>query len=302
MGFSGGCDSVALATMLLEAGFSRLTLLHLDHGLRSESSEDAAWVARFADSRGLAHLVQRTDVASAAKAHKIGIEEAGRNVRYAFFAAAAKALHVRKVLVAHHADDQVETFLFRLLRGSGAAGLCGMSAYSPRTVDGVSFDLLRPMLEVWRAEIDTWIKEKRLDFREDSSNRDPRWTRNRIRHALIPALEDIMSKPVKAAIWRAAEVLRADDAHLNELTTVLSHEEQTLDVAVLRSVPASIQRRLVVRWLRHRDVSNVGFDVVEAVLGLALYDSPAKINLPGGAHARRRAGIIFIEAAEDSGA
>ena len=71
---------------------------------------------------------------------------------------------------------------------------------------------------------------------------------------------------------------------------------------MLRSVPASIQRRLVVRWLRHRDVSNVGFDVVEAVLGLALYDSPAKINLPGGAHARRRAGIIFIEAAEDSGA
>jgi len=301
MGFSGGRDSVALATMLLEAGFSRLTLLHLDHGLRSESGEDAAWVARFADSRGLAHRVQRADVASAAKAHKIGIEEAGRNARYAFFADTAKTLNARKVLVAHHADDQVETFLFRLLRGSGAAGLCGMSASSARNVDGVSFDLLRPMLEVWRTEIDEWITEKHLDFREDSSNQDPRWTRNRIRHALSPALEDIMSKPVKAAIWRAAELLRADNAHLNELTADLGLLEQTLDVAVLRSVPAAIQRRLAVGWLRQRGVSNVGFDVVEAVVGLALQDSPAKVNLPGGAHARRRAGKIFMETAGDPG-
>lgn len=288
--------------MLLAAGFSRLTLLHLDHGLRDESGEDAAWVARFAESRGLAHRIQRADVASAAKEHKIGIEEAGRNARYAFFSTSAKTLNSKKVLLAHHADDQVETFLFRLLRGSGAAGLCGMSASSPRFVDGVSFDVLRPMLEVWRAEIDAWIADNRLNFREDSSNQDPRWTRNRIRHALVPALEDIMSKPVKAAIWRAAELLRADDSHLNELTAGLIQADQTMDVAVLRSVPAAIRRRLAIRWLRQRGVSNVGFDVVEAVVGLALHDSPAKINLPGGAHARRKSGKIFIEAAEGSGA
>ena len=157
------------------------------------------------------------------------------------------------------------------------------------------------MLEVWRAEIDAWITEKRLDFREDSSNQDPRWTRNRIRHALIPALEEIMSKPVKTAIWRAAELIRADDAHLNELTSGLGHGDQTMDVAMLRSVSAAIQRRLAIHWLRQQGISNLGFDVVEAVVGLALQDSPAKINLPGGAHARRRAGRIFIEAAEDSG-
>jgi tRNA(Ile)-lysidine synthase len=302
VGFSAGRDSVALATMLLEAGFSRFTLLHLDHGLRDESGGDAAWVANFATSRGLNYRIQRTDVASIAKADQIGIEEAGRNARYAFFADSAKALNANKVLVAHHADDQVETFLFRLLRGSGTAGLCGMSASSTRLVNGVSFDLLRPMLEIWRDEIDGWITEKRLDFREDSSNQDLRWTRNRIRHTLIPALEDVMRRPVKAAIWRAAELLRDDDALLNTLIpSPGDRHDQTLEVAALRSAPAAIQRRLAMRWLREQGVSSVGFDIVEAVIELALHESPAKINLPGGAHARRRAGRIFIETAEEDG-
>jgi tRNA(Ile)-lysidine synthase len=302
VGFSAGRDSVALATMLLEAGFSRFTLLHLDHGLRDESGGDAAWVANFATSRGLNYRIQRTDVASIAKADQIGIEEAGRNARYAFFADSAKALNANKVLVAHHADDQVETFLFRLLRGSGTAGLCGMSASSTRLVNGVSFDLLRPMLEIWRDEIDGWITEKRLDFREDSSNQDLRWTRNRIRHTLIPALEDVMRRPVKAAIWRAAELLRDDDALLNTLIpSPGDRHDQTLEVAALRSAPAAIQRRLAMRWLREQGVSSVGFDIVEAVIELALHESPAKINLPGGAHARRRAGRIFIETAEEGG-
>jgi tRNA(Ile)-lysidine synthase len=302
VGFSAGRDSVALATMLLEAGFSRFTLLHLDHGLRDESGGDAAWVANFATSRGLNYRIQRTDVASIAKADQIGIEEAGRNARYAFFADSAKALNANKVLVGHHADDQVETFLFRLLRGSGTAGLCGMSASSTRLVNGVSFDLLRPMLEIWRDEIDGWITEKRLDFREDSSNQDLRWTRNRIRHTLIPALEDVMRRPVKAAIWRAAELLRDDDALLNTLIpSPGDRHDQTLEVAALRSAPAAIQRRLAMRWLREQGVSSVGFDIVEAVIELALHESPAKINLPGGAHARRRAGRIFIETAEEGG-
>ena len=288
---------MALALWLLEAGFSNLTLLHLDHGLRSESHADSAWVARFAESLGLNCQVHRTDVAAASKARKIGLEEAGRNARYSFFADAVQRFSIRKVLVAHHADDQVETFLFRLFRGSGATGLRGMSAASARTVDGVSFDLLRPMLEIWRSEIDAWVTEKRPDFREDPSNKDPRWTRNRIRQALIPGLEEIMGKPVKAAIWRAAELLRADDAHLEHLSADLEEDADTIDVARLRAAAPAIQRRLVLRWLRGRGVSNVGFDVVDAVVGLALRDYPAKVNLPGGAYVRRKTGKIFIESA-----
>jgi tRNA(Ile)-lysidine synthase len=158
------------------------------------------------------------------------------------------------------------------------------------------------MLEIWRDEIDGWITEKRLDFREDSSNQDLRWTRNRIRHTLIPALEDVMRRPVKAAIWRAAELLRDDDALLNTLIpSPGDRHDQTLEVAALRSAPAAIQRRLAMRWLREQGVSSVGFDIVEAVIELALHESPAKINLPGGAHARRRAGRIFIETAEEGG-
>jgi tRNA(Ile)-lysidine synthase len=295
LGFSGGRDSVALALWLLEAGFSKLTLLHLDHGLRNESGSDAAWVAQFADSLGLGCHVERSDVAADAKALKIGVEEAGRNARYSFFASAVKRLGTRRVLVAHHADDQVETFLFRLFRGSGATGLRGMSASSARTIEGVSFDLLRPMLEVWRPEIDACIAEKRADFRDDPSNEDPRWTRNRIRHALMPQLEEIMGKPVKTAIWRAAELLRADNAHLEQLSAELDERADSIDVSRLRRAPDAIRRRLVMRWLQRLNISNIGFEIVDAVVGLALRDAPAKLNLPGGAHVRRRAGKIFIE-------
>ena len=300
LGFSGGRDSVALALWLLEAGFSTLTLLHLDHGLRSESGADAAWVMQFAESFGLGCHVERADVAADARTLKIGVEEAGRNARYSFFAGAVKRLGVRKVVVAHHADDQVETFLFRLFRGSGATGLGGMSAASARSIEGVSFDLLRPMLDVWRSEINACVAEKRADFREDPSNEDPRWTRNRIRHDLLPQLEEIMGKPVKAAIWRAAELLRADDSHLEQLSAELVDQSDSLDVARLRCAPAAIQRRLVMRWLRRQNVSNIGFDMVDAVVGLALRDSPAKLNLPEGAHVRRRAGKIFIESTQTS--
>ncbi len=298
LGFSGGRDSVALALWLLEAGFSSLTLLHLDHGLRSESSSDAAWAANFAESLGLGWHVERTAVAAHAKALKIGVEEAGRNARYSFFASAARKLGIHKVVVAHHADDQVETFLFRLLRGSGATGLRGMSTKSSRTIDGVSFDLLRPMLEVWRPEINAYIAEKRADFREDPSNEDPHWTRNRIRHSLLPQLEEIMGKPVRAAIWRAAELLRADDTLLEQLSAEVLEQSESLEVARLRCAPTAIQRRLVMGWLRRQNVSNISFDMVDAVVGLSLRDSPAKLNLPGGAHVRRRAGKIFIESSQ----
>jgi hypothetical protein len=115
---------------------------------------------------------------------------------------------------------------------------------------------------------------------------------------LLPQLEEIMGKPVKAAIWRAAELLRADDTHLEQLSAELVEQSDSLDVARLRCAPAAIQRRLVMRWLRRQNVSNIGFDMVDAVVGLALRDSPAKLNLPEGAYVRRRAGKIFIESTQ----
>ena len=107
-----------------------------------------------------------------------------------------------------------------------------------------------------------------------------------------------MGKPVRAAIWRAAELLRADDTLLEQLSAEVLEQSESLEVARLRCAPTAIQRRLVMGWLRRQNVSNISFDMVDAVVGLSLRDSPAKLNLPGGAHVRRRAGKIFIESSQ----
>ena len=297
VGFSGGRDSVALVAMLHEGGFSRLTLLHLDHALRTDSGADARWCVEFGRERGLEVVVERCELGATPEGRAgIGLEEAGREARYAFFARTARLRGVRDVVLGHHADDQVETFLFRLLRGSGSPGLGGMAPESGRRVGEVELRLLRPMLGVWRSELDAWIGRRGLHYREDLSNADPRWARNRIRHELLPAMERAMERPVKAALWRTAELLRAEAEWLRESEAAVGEVEEELEVGALRALAQPLRRVRVARWLAVHGVNEVGFELVEAVARLALERSPAKVNLPGGRHVRRRAGRIFVQA------
>jgi tRNA(Ile)-lysidine synthase len=295
VGFSGGRDSVALVALLQEAGFGRLTLLHLDHGLRSESGADAEWCRQFGLGRGLEVVVERRELGARSGGLGVGLEEAGREARYAFFAQNAERLGVCEVVLGHHADDQVETFLFRLLRGAGSPGLGGMAPVSLRQEGAVSLRLLRPMLGVWREELDAWIAETGLSFREDASNADPRWARNRIRHGLLPEMERVMERPVKSALWRAAELLRAEADWLRESEGAAGEVGERLEVAKLRQMALAQRRLRIARWLAFHAVPEVGFELVEAVAGLAFERTPAKVNLPGGRHVRRRAGLIFVE-------
>jgi tRNA(Ile)-lysidine synthase len=297
VGFSGGRDSVALVALLQEAGFGELTLLHLDHGLRSESRVDAEWCREFGRGRGLEVVVERSEVGGPAGGAGRGLEEKGRAERYAFFAGVARKRGIREVVLGHHADDQVETFLFRLLRGAGSLGLGGMAAVSERLEGEVSLRLLRPMLGVWRSELDEWIGERGLAFCEDLSNADPRWARNRIRHGLLPEMERAMERPVKMALWRTAELLRAEADWMRENDAAGGGLEDRLDVKVLRALALAQRRLRICRWLAHHGVPEVGFELVEAVAGLVVERFPAKVNLPGGRHVRRRAGHIFVEAA-----
>jgi tRNA(Ile)-lysidine synthase len=295
VGFSGGRDSVALVALLQEGGFSRLTLLHLDHALRPESGEDAEWCREFARERGLGVVVERSEVGeNLGTCGGVGLEEAGRNARYGFFAQTAARLKIHEVVLGHHADDQVETFLFRLLRGSGSLGLGGMASTSVRETAEVSFRLLRPMLGVWRRELDEWIEQKGLIFREDLTNRDPRWTRNRIRHELLPEMERVMGRPVRAALWRAAELLRAESDWLRASECEGEVTQEWLEVPALRALPLALRRVRVNRWLLAQGVEMAGFELVEAVARLAVERFPAKINLPGSRYVRRRAGKIFV--------
>jgi tRNA(Ile)-lysidine synthase len=301
VGFSGGADSVALVEALREAGWGKLMLCHLDHGLRPESEADAVWAEQWAGARGLGFVSERREVGREAERLGVGLEEAGREVRYAFFGRLVERTGVDRVVLAHQADDQVETFLFRLMRGSGLGGLAGMSALSWR--EGGRWAVVRPFLGVWRWEIEAYLRALGSGHREDPSNAERRWTRNRIRHELLPAMEDAMGRPVAPVLWRLVEQLRAESEWADqreevEAAAVPGEGGEGWTVAVLRGWPLALQRRRIWRWLREAGLGEAGFEDVERVLGLIRRRDPARVNLPRGWFARRRQGRIFLERGE----
>ena len=289
IGVSGGRDSVALLHLLTMRGH-RLIVCHLDHALRAESREEERFVEATAVRLRCEFVGRRENVKARAKRMKCSIAAAAREARYAFFVKVARAQGVRRLFLAHHADDQVETFLFNLLRGSGAAGLGAMRATSMRG----ELEIVRPLLGVWREEIDRYVAEQGLEFCEDASNADPRHTRNRVRHEILPMLAKAFGREVRAALRRSADILREEDAFLSGLPEMEMAEAAQLSVKEMRELPVAIQRRVLLAWLRARGAAEIGFEEVERVRAL-LAGRVAKVNLPEGKHARRRAGKVFLE-------
>ena len=290
IGVSGGRDSVALLHLLAGLGYRKLIVCHLNHRLRGRSSDaDARFVERLAAKFGFPCATGREEVAARAEKNRESIETAARNARHDFFKRVAREKKCASIFLAHHADDQVETFLFNLFRGAGSAGLGSMRV---ETRHG-SLRVIRPMLGVWRSEIDAYAAAHRLKFREDASNTDPAHQRNRMRHQIIPMLEKEFGREIRKSVWRSADILSAENEWLESLVEPTPRE---LPVPELRKLPVAAQRRLILSWLKKLKVPNAGFREVERVRDLAAGDgSPAKINLPGDLHARRRAKKIFIE-------
>ena len=224
----------------------------------------------------------------------MSIETAAREARYAFFAETARRRDCRTIFVAHHADDLVETFLINLFRGAGGAGLAAMREISTRRIDGVDLTIVRPFLCVWRKEIDNYVGEHRLKFREDATNKNLAPLRNRIRHRIIPYLEKMVGRNIRENIWRTAMIAADEEkwieSELNDSTNT------DFPVAKLRALPVALQRRALLKWLRSQNVADIGFDAIERVRALADRDTRiAKVNLPQNRHARRRSGKIFLE-------
>jgi len=285
VGVSGGRDSMALLHALRALGFEKLIVCHLDHGLRGRASRaDAAFVRRAAEGAEFARARTR----DYAKAGHLSTELAARELRHAFFRECAKRRRCRRLLLAHHADDQVETCLFHFLRGSGAAGLAGMKPVSTR--DGLT--VIRPLLGVTRGEITGYVAENNIRYREDHSNAATEHTRNRIRHVVIPAIRGAFGDSFRAAILRASEIFRMEDAWAEANVPGISAR---LSCRELRALPAALRHRMVLRWLRRSGIPEPGLAETRRVL--ALLDSengPAKISLPGRLHARRKSGEIFL--------
>ena len=288
---------MALLYGLLEAGFKRLVVCHLDHGLRGEAAADARFVQGLAESLRLPVDCGHADVPTAARQGKLSLETAARVARYAFFAGRAGRRRCGAILLAHHADDQVETFLFNLLRGAGPAGLGAMAADSTRTIGRRKLRILRPLLGIWRTEIDAYLAAHHLEWREDATNADPTHaTRNRLRAEVIPVLERTMGRAVRPALWRAADILQAEEAWVAAMFAGNQPPPARLLVAVLVSQPVAVQRRALRSWLSARGISSVGYAEIERVRELLdVTNGPSKVNLPGGCHARRRAGVLFVE-------
>jgi len=283
VGVSGGIDSVALLHALVKTE-RRPVVLHFDHGWRAESAEDAIWVRDLARQLGLKCITGRMRLTPSSRN-----EALAREARYAFFARAAKRLDCPHVILAHHADDQVETFLMQILRGSGTAAR-GMDPISHR--DGLI--LHRPWLGIWKKEIAAYAKSHKLAWRDDATNADTRHRRNLVRRRLLPYLQKRVSEQVAGNLWRTAEILRAESEWLDALCAEQAARPE-LTVRALREAPLAQQRRTILRWLQNRKVRDIGFADVEAVRGLLEKNIPAKVNLSANRHARRRAGKIFVE-------
>ncbi len=294
IGVSGGRDSVALLHWVMELGYRKLIVCHLDHQLRGRSSTaDAKFVEKLATANKLPFELGRTEVRRLAAETKQSIETAAREARYSFFAAVARRRRCRTILLGHHADDVVETFLINLFRGAGGSGRQGIRPITVRVVDKTEMIIVRPLLGVWRAEIDEYVHAHRLRFREDESNQQLDALRNRMRHRIIPELEKEFGREIRKTVQRMAIIAAEEDAFLTE---ALPQTSTRLSVTELRAMPLALQRRAITRWLREQQVGEVGFVLVEQVRAMLDTEAgPAKINLPRDRYARRRAGELFIE-------
>jgi tRNA(Ile)-lysidine synthase len=208
VGVSGGPDSLCLMEALRQAGY-KVIVAHFDHQLRPESADDAHAVEKIASRLMLASMIDGADVRAHAELNKLSIEEAARNLRYRFLFGLAHDYDAQAVAVGHTADDQVETVLMHFLRGSGLAGLKGMSHCTIVETFDPLIPIIRPLLDYWREETVVYCAANGLRPHYDSTNDSLNFQRNRIRHLLLPTLESYNPK-FREAVHRMSQSLKAD--------------------------------------------------------------------------------------------
>lgn len=299
VGLSGGADSVGLldglTTLARRRGF-RVVAAHLDHGLRPDAAADALFCADLCAQLGVPFRAGRADVAARARREGGGIEQAARLERYAFLRAVRGEEGAVAVAVAHTRDDQAETVLLRLLRGSGRSGLSAMRARRG--------DILRPLLKVSREEVRCHLRSRGLTWREDPSNADAAFLRNRVRHELLPYLESRFNPRIGETLARSAALL-ADEADLlgslagglYERAARREGEGVSLSRGALTAAPPALRRLAVRRALEETGgLRGVSVALVERLLVLAGSAAPSgrRLALPGGRVALFRFGDVWV--------
>ncbi|QUC68131.1 tRNA lysidine(34) synthetase TilS [Aristaeella hokkaidonensis] len=297
IGLSGGADSVALLMTLLpdiRDGRIAAEAVHVNHGLRgTESDDDEKFCRELCEREGVPLTVYRADLQGKTD------EDSARKARYGFFREKYKAFKADGLILAHHADDQAETFLMRLTRGAGPEGLECMR--EDETVEDIR--ILRPMLRIRREEIRAALTEDGTGWREDSTNTDTAYLRNKVRQELIPALEAISESAVDK-ICRTAGMIAADNDVLDAAAEKLLRENakgSILNAAAITAEPEAVRRRVLRKWwnaegpvLEEHALSAAQTEALTALLDV----TKGKINLPGGAYAVRTGKHLILRRSE----
>lgn len=306
---SGGADSVALLRALAAlrvAGPGRLVVAHFNHQLRPEAGDDERFVVELAKELGIECQVGRADVARHAAEEGNGVEAAARNARYAFLQAAAERLGARYVATAHTADDQAETILHRALRGTGLAGLAGM----PRSRSlGPAVTLIRPMLGLFRSDVAGYLQEIRQPFREDETNSDLRFTRNRLRHDLLPQLAEEYNPQAREALLRlgrlAGEAQNVIAGLANDLLVRCLVEARPDSIRLdrrplLDQAPYLVREVLLAAWRSQGwPEQGMGLEQWDRLSGLTVGDSENRsCTLPGAIRATREGEELTLSKSE----
>lgn len=305
VGVSGGADSTALLLALHELKsasklYVNICVAHLDHKLRKTSAQDARWVAELSKKLGYECVVGRSKVAELARTNNDNLEQAARQARYAFLERTAKRKAAKYVLTAHTMDDQAETVLMRLMRGSAGAGLGGMEAM--RSLGHGSIQLVRPLLWARRVDTESYCRLRKSTFLTDEMNNDLGLSRVRVRQQLLPLMQSFNNRIVEA-ISRTAAQLREDravllndsDALLQQATiTGKGDDDETktpiLDVKVLANEPPALRRRALRQWLAGARGSTRRLEMVHLLAVEKLLEGSAggkTVELPGGGRVRR---------------
>jgi tRNA(Ile)-lysidine synthase len=284
---SGGADSVALLRIMIELRPELgivLSVVHFNHQLRGEEADaDEQFVARLAHRHTLELFFGTGDVAVHARIHHLSVEAAARQLRYQYFRRLFEENKLNRVATGHTLDDQAETVLLRVVRGAGTRGLAGI--YPQLFVHGYEFSVVRPLLKTRRKFLESYLGEIGQDWREDSSNRDLRHARNRLRHGIVPRLERTLNPAVREILGETADIARSEEEYWQkEVAQVLPElwqaEPLTLKPAELASLPMALRRR-VVRAAAESLGLNLEFRHVEEILALD-QRGPRSAMLPEG--------------------
>jgi tRNA(Ile)-lysidine synthase len=296
---SGGGDSVALLHLLVRYARGRdLTLAvgHLDHGLRRGSRTDRKFVEKLARRLGLPCLSDRRELDSLRRKGE-SPEEASRRVRRAFLTEAAARAGADVVATGHTLDDQAETVLMRLVRGAGAKALTGMAESGPGP-------FVRPLLGIERDRLRTYLERRGLEFREDPSNRDMRFDRNRVRRLVLPVLREALNPQAARHLVKAAQRFREDASHLDELADLAferavrrsSKDKLELEAEPLAKAPPPIANRIARRAILSMgaDARRLAARHIDGLIDLATGPGGRELHLPGRLVARREKKLLHL--------